>query len=96
MPGFVLLELLQGCKNRKAQKRVLDLAAQCRVVWLSEEAFGRAVDLFVQHRLRHGLDMIDALVGQTALELGTPIVTFNVKHYSCIEGLELVSPYQRT
>jgi predicted nucleic acid-binding protein len=95
VPGFVLLELIQGCKDKVALNRVLALAGSCRIVWLSEEASNRAAELFARHRLKHGLGMIDALVGQTSVELGVPIHTFNTKHYACVPGIELVSPYER-
>ena len=30
LPGFVVLELIQGCRNKKEQERVELLAARCR------------------------------------------------------------------
>ena len=95
LPGFVLLELLEGCRDKSSQERVLKLMESCQVVWLSEVGFRKAVDLFVARRLSHGLDMIDVLIAQTALELGVPLVGFNQKHYGCVLGLEVIAPYSR-
>lgn len=96
IPGFVLLELIEGCGNKAAQAQVLSLVDKVQVVWLSESACDRAATLFTEHRLTDGLGMIDALVAQTALEAGVTLATFNQKHYACVPGLELVSPYDRT
>ena len=95
IPGFVLLELIQGCLDKRSQARVLEFAERCRVVWLSQAGFEKAVKLFAEHRLSSGLDMIDVLVGQTALDLGVPLATFNKKHYACIPGVEVHAPYER-
>ena len=96
LPGFVLLELIEGCLDKSAQDRVLKLAEQCEVAWLSEQASDRAAALFGTYRLSHGLDMIDALIGQTALELNVTLFTFNQKHYACVPGLVTAAPYERT
>lgn len=95
LPGFVLLELIEGCTDKSAQDRVLKLAEQCEIAWLSEEASDRAAALFGAYRLSHGLDMIDALIGQTALELSETLLTFNQKHYACVPGLATAAPYER-
>lgn len=96
IPGFVLLELIEGCKDKAAQAQVLSLVSKVRVVWLSEEASDRAAALFMDHRLADGLGMIDALVAQTALETGAPLASFNRKHYACVPGLQVVEPYGRS
>lgn len=95
LSGFALLELIEGCVDKAAQGRVLGLAEECEIVWLSEEASDRAVELFAKYRLSHGLDMVDVLVGQLALELGLPLTSFNQKHYACIPGLAVAAPYER-
>lgn len=96
MPGFVLMELLEGCKDKPAQERVLEIARNCSVIWLSESAFKSAVNLFVSYRLSHGLDMMDVLVAQTAIQLDVPLLSFNQKHYRCIPNLAVSAPYSRT
>jgi predicted nucleic acid-binding protein len=95
LPGFVLLELIEGCPDKSGQDRVLKLAKRCEIAWLSEEASDRAATLFGTYRLSRGLDMIDALIGQTALELNATLLTFNQKHYACVPGLETAAPYDR-
>lgn len=93
LPGFVVLELLQGCRNKVEQTRVERQIAQARIVWPSAFACGAALQTYAQFHLSHTLGFIDALIGHTALELGEPLHTFNTKHYGVIPGLTTIQPY---
>ena len=64
-------------------------------MWPQPEACDRALDLYTGFHLSHGLGLLDALIGQLALELDLPLRTFNEKHYRAIPRLKLVQPYKR-
>jgi predicted nucleic acid-binding protein len=53
----------------------------------------RAYRDFASYRLSTGLGLLDSLIGNTAVGLNEPLVTFNVKHYAPIPGLQTVQPY---
>jgi hypothetical protein len=53
----------------------------------------RAYHDFAAYHLSHGLDLLDALIGHTAVGVNQPLATFNVKHYGIIAGLQTVQPY---
>lgn len=96
LPGFVVLELLQGCRDKADQDRVDRLVAGGRVVWPTESACNAAVQTYAQFHLSHNLGFLDALIAHTAILLGQPLYTFNQKHYALIPGLTSVQPYVRT
>ena len=96
LPGFVVMELLQGCQNKAEQDQVEQSLSGSRTVWPTPEACNAAVVTFKQFRLRHGLGMIDALIAHMAVGLSMPLHTFNQKHYAVIATLTTVRPYQRT
>jgi predicted nucleic acid-binding protein len=48
---------------------------------------------FAAYRLSHGLGLIDALIGATAVGCGETLATFNVKHYAVIARLTTVQPH---
>jgi predicted nucleic acid-binding protein len=81
LSGYVAMELMQGCNFE--------------VVWATAETCNKALEVFAEYNLSHGLGLIDALIGQTAISLGVPLHTFNVKHYSVIPNLTTVQPYKR-
>jgi predicted nucleic acid-binding protein len=93
--GFSALELVAGVQNASEQRRVEKWLAQVRVAWPTQEGCSRALGLFAQYHLSHGAGLLDVFVAQTAIELGAPLHTFNVKHYRFIPGLALVQPYTR-
>lgn len=93
LPGLVVMELLQGCQNLAEQQRVGRLIRNFVRHWATATDCERALRDFATFRLSHGLDLIDALIGATAVGLGEPLATFNVKHYGVIAGLQTIQPY---
>lgn len=53
----------------------------------------RALALLEAHVLQVKLDLADALIAATALELGLPLYTLNAKHFTMIPGLTVLRPY---
>ena len=88
-------ELIQGSPNRKEQQKVWDLLSRYALVWPRADTCNRALRVFSEFYLSHGLGLIDALLGQSAVDMDVPLYTFNVRHYGCIPGLRLVKPYER-
>jgi predicted nucleic acid-binding protein len=96
LPGFVVMELLQGCSN-KGEQDVLQRELQpVQVVWPQPETCDRALRQFSFLHLSHGTGVLDMLIGALAVELNLPLHTFNTKHYRAIPGLELIQPYERS
>ena len=95
LPGFVALELVQGCKNKVELDKVERALQRYQVAWPSPTACDRALQLYIQHRLSQGLSIFDALVGQMAVDLNLPLYTFNQRHYALVPNLQIVQPYQR-
>jgi predicted nucleic acid-binding protein len=93
LPGLVAMELLQGCQNLTEQQRVWRLIQKFTRHWPTAADCERALQDFAAFRLSHGLGLLDALIGATAVGLGQPLATFNVKHYGVIAGLQTIQPY---
>ena len=93
--GYVVMELIQGCRNKVEQERVQRELAPYGVVWLSPTDCDRALDVFTMYRLSHNAGLLDVLIGQTAVALGVPLHTFNQRHYNFIPGIQTVQPYTK-
>jgi hypothetical protein len=87
LPGFVVMELIQGCRHKIEQEKVEKAIKAYDILWPSTTACNEALSVFTQFRLSHGLGIIDVLIGQMAVELDIPLSTFNQKHYSSIPDL---------
>lgn len=95
VPGFVVMELIQGAQNNIQVQQVLKLVAPLPVIWPSETECNRALSDFTAYHLSHSLGLIDALIAATAIGSTGILCTFNVKHYRVVPGLDLEQPYKR-
>jgi len=95
LPGFVVMELLQGCRNKIEQAQVEQVLTGFDTVWPLPETCEAALEIFASSHLSHGIGMLDALIGQTAVALDLPLYTFNRKHYAAIPNLTTVTPYNK-
>ena len=95
LSGYVVMELIQGCRNKAEQARVQRDLSAYGIVWLSPAGCDEALGVFVEYHFSHGAGLLDVLIGQTAVALGVPLYTFNQKHYRFIPGLHMVQPYER-
>jgi len=94
--GYVVMELIQGCRNKEEQERVQRELTTYGVVWLSPTDCDKALEVFAAYRLSHNAGLLDVLIGQTAVALGMPLHTFNQRHYSFIPGVQTVQPYTKS
>ena len=96
LPGFVAMELIQGCRDKAEQQELERELHSYGVAWPSSEACNEALSVFSTYHLSHGLGIIDALIGQLSITLNIALCTFNQKHYSVIPGLNTLQPYKKT
>lgn len=53
LPGFVVMELIQGCKNKSEQRKVEKTLAGFFIDWPSYDSCDKALNVFSRVRLRH-------------------------------------------
>jgi predicted nucleic acid-binding protein len=95
LPGFVVMELIQGCRNKTEQEKLEKGLTAYEVIWPSPEICDTALTVFAQRHLQHNFGILDALIGQMAVGLDLALHTFNQKHYTAIPDLKTVQPYTR-
>jgi predicted nucleic acid-binding protein len=95
LPGYVVLELIQGCLNQRELRELERQLSRFQTMWPSSETCQRAVSVFAECHLSSGIELLDVLIGMTAAAAGTPLCTFNEKHYRMIPGLKTVRLYPR-
>ena len=96
LSGYVVMELIQGCKNGAEQDRLQSALASYGVIWPASADCDKALDVFGQFHLSHSAGLLDVLIGQTAVALSVPLYTFNQRHYQFIPELETTQPYNKT
>ncbi|MEN8217258.1 MAG: PIN domain-containing protein [Pseudomonadota bacterium] len=96
LSGFVVMELIQGCKNKLEQEKLQKELSIYEIVWPSQNSCNEALNIFTQYYLSHNVGLLDVLIGQTAVDLGVPLYTFNQKYYLVVPHLQTIQPYQKT
>lgn len=95
IPGFVVMELIEGCRAKSDLAPVTSAIRAMTVVWPDREACQAALGLFMESRFSHGLDAIDAMIGQLAVSLNVALYTFNDRHFAGVPNLVTRRPYSR-
>jgi predicted nucleic acid-binding protein len=93
--GFVVMEIVNGCRNKADLQRALGLVSFFPVVWPIQADCVTSLSLLSTYRLSHSLGVIDSLVAATALGQGATLCTFNVKHFAAVPRLTTEQPYVR-
>lgn len=95
LPGFVVMELLQGCQTKRDTRSLEKKLNAFRVLWPSDTDCSAAVSSFATLYLSHRIGIIDTLIAYTAIGAGEALHTFNRKHYSPITPLRTIQPYRK-
>lgn len=95
LPGLVVMELIAGRKNLREVRLMQRLVRPFPVYWPTEQDSRRALDAFARSHLQHNLGIVDALIGECAVGLGVPLLTFNVRHFRAVPNLLTEQPYGR-
>ena len=86
------MELAQGCRN-KAELKVLQKAFKSSahdVLPITQNISDLACSLVEKYALSHSVHVADALIAATAISHDLPLLTANSKHFSVIDGLEVL------
>jgi predicted nucleic acid-binding protein len=86
-------ELLAGCRNRRELRTVAREMRQYQLVHLTEEISHTALEWSGRFHLRHGVGILDRLIGATAVTQHLILATLTTKHVASFPGLRIERPY---
>lgn len=95
LPGLVVMEAMQGCKNKRELKKLFKKLEAYDIYWPSLAACTACLEMFGAAYLSYGLSIPDALIGHMAVDMGLPLYSFDTKHLAAIPYLETIQPYQK-
>ena len=95
IPGFVIMELIQGCSNKNEMKELKKEIEKYKIVWPSPKVYEGVLKIFTDYYISHKIGILDTIIGQMAVELNLPLYTFNKKHYKAIAKLKIIEPYKK-
>lgn len=95
IPGVVIMELIQGARNRQEVSRIEKFVLPFPRAWPTEAECELALSEFVRLRLSHGVGLLDAVIASIAASRSATLYTFNGKHFMHFAGLQTSEPYTR-
>jgi len=96
LPGYVVMELMSGCDNKKEMNFILKQVEQFRIFWSDEADSNRALAAFEKGHLAYNMGILDALIGECAKGLNATLCSFNVRHFKSIINLKIEQPYDKS
>ena len=96
IPATVALEMLVGSRNREELNRTNTFLTSFNVVPFGARDYELAYALVATYRLQTGLSLGDFLIAAQALSREATLLTFNLKHFKSVQGLDVRAPYART
>ncbi len=84
------LELMVGCENKQEFKSLQEFLADFEILQLNNAISEKAVELFEEYRLSHGVLIPDMLIASSALTYEIPILSKNRKDFRFLKGLKLL------
>jgi|GEM_PF-124442 len=93
LPGFVVMELIAGCRNDDEIVQVEAFAENFDIYWPTKDECEKAVDYLIKYR-RDGMGVADALIAACAAGRRVPLCT-NDNDFRNVTGLKIIKPYDR-
>lgn len=82
------LELIVGCNNKNDLLSLQIFLADFHIIQLTDATSRKAVELFEEYRLSHGVLIPDMLIAATAITLDLTLCSKNKKDFQFIDGLK--------
>ena len=90
VPSLVVMELLQGSKDKSELRRIEKFLCNYETIQITEYSSRQSIELIKNYSKSHGLAIPDAIIASVAIERKLPLYTLNVKDFSFISGLKLL------
>jgi predicted nucleic acid-binding protein len=89
MSTVTIMELMLGALNKREVNYIQKAFKAIEVIYISENISKTAEDLIIRYSKSHNLQIDDALIAATALEMNEQLVTYNVSDFRYIPGVRL-------
>jgi len=83
------MELLKGARNKSEETKLKRKLLRFNTASINNEITLKALELFENYRISHGLALPDCMIAATSLILELDLFTHNVKDYKFMRKLDL-------
>ncbi len=92
VPGFVVMELVVGCRNKHELSELNALIKTHLVYWPDGNEVSKALDYLARYNRVSGLGVVDALIAACAVALRVPLCTFD-NDFKAVPRLKIIASY---
>ena len=96
LPGFVVLEFLQGARNKAELAQFRRFLQPFTVYWPAPADCARAVETYALTCLTYKLGVPDIMIAECAVGLGATLCTLNERHFRAVPRLLIETPYVKS
>jgi len=89
--SITAMELIIGARNKQEVKKLDKFIGSFQVVHIQPAISITALKLITQYAKSHALDIPDALIGATAIQIKAKLFTYNAKDFRFLPSIEITS-----
>jgi len=87
--SITVMELYFGALNKRELNKIKKSLNVLNIVHFDSDISELAISMIEKYGKSHGLQIPDAIIAATAMSLGMPLFTLNLKDFRYIDGLSL-------
>ena len=88
--AITVMELYYGALNKAELNKLEKFVSLFNIIHLNEKISKSSTKLIKRYAKSHSLDIPDSLIASTVLENDAVLLTYNVKDFKYIEGIEIL------
>jgi len=92
LSAITVMELYFGALNKREMTKIKNRLQRLRIVQIDQEISDVAMNLVERYAKSHSLNIPDALIAATAICQRMELLTYNVKDFKFIKGINLYYP----
>jgi predicted nucleic acid-binding protein len=87
---ITVMELIQGIDNKEQLYKFKKKIKHYTIVDFTKEVSELSLQLIMNYKLSHNLQIPDAIIAATSVVFGIPLFTYNLKDFKYIPDIQLV------
>jgi len=89
MSTVTMMELMLGALNKREVNYIQKAFKRINIIYINEKISKLAERLVIQYSKSHNLQIDDALIAATSIEMGTELITYNISDFRYIPNIQL-------
>jgi predicted nucleic acid-binding protein len=84
-----MMELMIGALNKREIKYIQQAFKKIEIIYIDEDISKMAEDFIIRFSKSHNLQIDDAIIAATSIKMNVKLITYNIKDFKYIPGVQL-------